>query len=163
MRVGVKLGIFSVWIDRKIHFSLSVLSLKISNTEINWLPYGRKEAQAKAFLYYGATTVLIFKLNSIKRKLISHLTWSTSCPSTILLILPPPPTYSWKWRGLWQLFGLCKLKGITAWQRCLCLTFACTGWDVNQRYDCWVSLPNIHKWRFILGGFWFVVFLGFFF
>lgn len=152
-------GFFSLNWQEDSLFLICLIS-KISNTETNWLPYGRKEAQAKAFLYYGVATAFIFELNIIKYKLTSHFIWSSSCQSTILLILPPPPAYSWKWCGLWQLFGLCKLKGITAWQRCFCLTSACTGWDVNWRSDCWVSLPNVHKWRFISGVFWSV---GFFF
>lgn len=39
---------------------LFCLTSKISNTETNCPPYGRKEAQAKAFLYYGVTIQPLF-------------------------------------------------------------------------------------------------------
>lgn len=49
MEVGVKLGIFSVWIDRKIHFSLSVLSLR-SVTQIGSLMGGKKHKQKHFYI-----------------------------------------------------------------------------------------------------------------
>lgn len=108
MEVGVKLGIFSVWIDRKIHFSLPVLSLRsVTERQIGFLMEGKKHKQKHfytmglqhIFIVWGYNTALIFKLNSIKCKITSHLIWSFSCQPVILLIFPPHPAYSWTWCG----------------------------------------------------------------
>lgn len=61
---------------------LICLISKISNTETNWLPYWRKEAQGKAFLYYVVATVFIFKFSIIKCKLTSHFIWSSCLQSS---------------------------------------------------------------------------------
>ena len=121
-------GFFSLnWKEGSL-LSLSVLSLRsVKHRQIGFL-MGGKSTSKSIFILWGCKSLYFqAQLNISKWKLTSHFIWSSSCQSIILLILPPPPLYSWTWCGLWQLFGLSKLKSTTAWQSCFCLTSACTG------------------------------------